>query len=86
MPQPLIFLPCYNRSIPSSTYVGLLLLPAIPFFSHLKDPAVYPYFDIYRTGYPKKEDREAPLSVMLSAQYPALSLCEPRIISRIIAT
>ena len=47
-----------------------------PFISYFKDPAVYPYFDIYRTGSPEKEDQRVPLPTMLSAQYPMLSLCE----------
>ena len=54
-----------------------LLLIAIPsIVSYIQDPAVYPYFDIYGTGSPKKEDQWVPLSTLLSAQYPALSLCE----------
>jgi hypothetical protein len=61
--------------IPSLTYVGPLLFLAVLFISYLKDPAVYPHFDIYRTGSPK-EDRRLPLSTILAAQYPALCLCE----------
>jgi hypothetical protein len=48
----------------------------ILFLSYLKDPAVYPCFDIYRPGLLKMEDQRVSLSVMLPAQYPALNLCE----------
>jgi hypothetical protein len=73
--QPPTFLFCYNRSIPSLTYVGLLLIAIPSIISYLQDPAVYPYFDIYGTGSPK-EDQWVPLSTLLPTQYPALSLCE----------
>jgi hypothetical protein len=50
----------------------------ISYISYLKDPAVYPHFDIYRAGSPRKEGEQVPLLTMLPAQYPALSLCEFR--------
>ena len=48
----------------------------IPFVSYLKDPAVYPCFDIYRPDLLKMEYQRVSLSVMLPAHYPALNLCE----------
>lgn len=43
----------------------------------VQDPAVYPYFDIYSTGYPtlaETEERETePLA--LGATYPQFNLC-----------
>ncbi len=45
-------------------------------FLYLKDPAVYPYFDIYGAHFLKMECQRVSLSVMLPAQYPALNLCE----------
>jgi len=78
--QPPVLLFRCNRPIPSSTYVGLsfFLVLLSSHISYLKDPAVYPHFDIYRTGSPRKEDEQVPLLTMLPAQYPALSLCEFR--------
>jgi hypothetical protein len=73
---PVLLLRC-NQSIPSSTYVGFCyFILGIHFLLYLKDPAVYPCFDIYRADFLKMEDRRVSLSVMLPAQYPALNLCE----------
>lgn len=52
------------------------LIPVILFLLYLKDPAVYPCFDIYRADSLKMEYQRVSLSVMLPAQYPALDLCE----------
>lgn len=39
------------------------------------DPAVYPHFDIYRSGSTSKSEAPLSLSVQLPARYPAIQLC-----------
>ena len=52
-------------------FVSLAFFSVAPF----SYAAVYPIFDIYRTG--SSEDQLALLSTKPSSQYPAFNLCKP---------